>query len=225
MSIKSVSAYPLTWPDGWPRTPDFERVRARFNRTEKQYVAGVGGPGYSYNTKKTLSVSDSVKRVRESLMRLAGVEGQAIISTNMPVRNDGLPRSDAKAPADPGVAVYWEINGKPMQVMAIDQYDRVADNLAAIAATLEAMRAIERHGGAQILERAFTGFQALPAPAGGRPWRTVLEIDTNYSFTLDDAENQYRRLRSVHHPDKPGGSATKFHELQVAIEQARRELK
>jgi hypothetical protein len=42
---------------------------------------------------------------------------------------------------------------------------RAADNLAAIAATLEAMRAIDRHGGATILNRAFTGFTALPPPA------------------------------------------------------------
>jgi len=47
--------------------------------------------------------------------------------------------------------------------MAIDIYDTVAGNLAAVAATLDAMRAIERHGGAQILKRAFQGFKALPS--------------------------------------------------------------
>ncbi|KVD37855.1 hypothetical protein WJ41_22830 [Burkholderia ubonensis] len=62
-----------------------------------------------------------------------------------------------------GVAVYWETRAGARRVMAIDQYTRVADNLAAVAATLDAMRAIERHGGARILERAFTGFAALAA--------------------------------------------------------------
>jgi hypothetical protein len=68
--------------------------------------------------------------------------------------------------------------------MAIDQYDRVEHNLAAIAATLDAMRAIKRHGGAEILDRAFTGFTALPAPmAGGKPWRQVLGFDLDYTPT------------------------------------------
>lgn len=58
--------------------------------------------------------------------------------------------------------------------MAIDQYYRVEENLAAIAATLDAMRAIERHGGAQILDRASTGFAALQAPmAVARSWREM----------------------------------------------------
>ena len=79
------------------------------------------------------------------------LEGDSIISTNLKLRLDGLPRSDQKEPDDPGVAVYWQRLSKPKKVMAIDLYDRIADNLAAIGATLNAMRAIERHGGALIL--------------------------------------------------------------------------
>jgi hypothetical protein len=74
------------------------------------------------------------------------------------------------------VAVYWIKTGrKQMKCMAIDRYGRVADNMAAIAATIEAMRAIERHGSAEILERAFLGFQALPEP---EQWWQVLEFGT-----------------------------------------------
>ena len=110
--------------------------------------------------------------------------------------------------------------------MAIDQYDRVADNLAAIAATLEAMRAIERHGGAQILERAFTGFTALPAPDHQRPWREVLGIPAlpeNEAQAREVIEGAYRRLRSRYHPDK-GGDAAAFSAVQAAYEQAITEL-
>lgn len=83
--------------------------------------------------------------------------------------------------------------------MAIDRYDRVADNLAAIAATLDAMRAIERHGGAEILNRAFTGFAALPDQASDA-WWIVLGVPWDASRpVIDDA---YRHLRSVYHPDK-----------------------
>jgi hypothetical protein len=87
--------------------------------------------------------------------------------------------------------------------MAIDQYWRVADNLAAIAATLEAMRAIERHGGATILERAFLGFAALPEKAS-KPWREVLGIDPNQSATTELVTSRFRALLKVHHPDVGG---------------------
>lgn len=225
MSIKSVSAYPLTWPEGWPRLPGGRRTRAKFGRGERQYSQTT--PGHSWVYKKQLSVNDSIQRVLKELERLGVRYGNAIISTNLPVRMDGLPRSDAKVPQDPGVAVYWETDGKPMQVMAVDRYDRVADNLAAIAATLEAMRAIERHGGAQILERAFTGFQALPSPDNprGRTWHDALEFKPGSVVTLDDCEKQYRLLRSKYHPDKLGGNPEKFRLVQWAIEQARRELR
>ncbi|MGN5479481.1 hypothetical protein ACTMU2_29065 [Cupriavidus basilensis] len=105
---------------------------------------------------EALTVSDGVNRVLDELGRLGARPGSIIISTNVAVRLDGLPRSGQREPADPGAAVYWQDRSGAPRVMAIDQYRSVADNLAAIAATLEAMRAIERHGGAQILERAFT---------------------------------------------------------------------
>lgn len=61
---------------------------------------------------------------------------------------DGFPRSGQSEPSDGGVAVYWLTSTGETKCIAIDRYDRVADNLAAVAATLDAMRAIERHGGA-----------------------------------------------------------------------------
>ena len=117
-----------------------------------------------------------VERVLDELGRLSIWRDDSVISTNITTRLDGLPRSDQKAPEDPGVAVYWETKNGDRRVMAIDQYRRVADNLAAIAATLEALRAIERHGGAQILDRAFTGFTSLPSPAAARTWREVIGV-------------------------------------------------
>src|SRR3984893_16238997 len=121
-----------------------------------------------------------------------------LISTNVKLRLDGLPRSDQE-PSDPGAAVYWQKKGQSMRCMAIDRYDRVADNLAAIAATLEAMRAIERHGGAAILDRAFTGFKALAAPE--QPFQ-VLGVGANAS--KEEIERAYRLLATKHHPDRGG---------------------
>ena len=210
-----MNAYPLSWPNGWPRTRS--RKSARFTRKERHYGQGGG----SWTSSKSLTISDGVQRCLSELDKLGVRDGDAVISTNIQPRLDGLPRSGGGEPADPGVAVYWTRPGdKAPKVMAIDLYDRVADNLAAIAATLEAMRAIERHGGAQILERAFTGFVALPANA--KDWRSVLEITPQVS-KLSDVEDQYRRLSAKAHPDR-GGDHNKMVELNAAIEAARAEL-
>jgi hypothetical protein len=167
-----------------------------------------------------LTIAQGVGRVLTELRRLGIAEADALISTNIPVRLDGLPKGDAKEPHDPGAAVYWRtLHDEARKVMAIDLYDRVADNLAAIAATLEAMRAIERHGGAQILERAFTGFTALPAP---RTWRDVLGLQWEQT-TLEEARAAYRRLSHERHPDT-GGSHDAMAELNQAWMAAEREL-
>jgi hypothetical protein len=103
--------------------------------------------------------------------------------------------------------------------MATDRYWSVADNLCAIAATLEAMRAIERHGGAEILERAFRGFAALPATAG-RTWREVMEFTDRDQTTLANIEFAYRSLAKKRHPDVPTGSNEAMAELNAAREAA-----
>ena len=98
--------------------------------------------------------------------------------------------------------------------MAIDRYHRVADNLAAIAATIEAMRAIERHGGAEILNRAFTGFTAIEDQS--KPWHMVLGVPAHAS--TDDVRLAYRRKRSAFHPDnaESSGDADRFIQVQDA---------
>jgi hypothetical protein len=218
-----MTKYPLAWPAGWKRYPAHQRTRAQFNKSERVYSSSGNG---SYLDKKRLSVFDAIQRVLGELGRLGVREGDAIISTNLRTRLDGLPRSDQAEPADPGAAVYWQRRDQPTKCMASDRYDRVADNLAALAATLEAMRAIERHGGAQILERAFQGFDALPAPGQtSRTWRDVLGVSGEHhgAVALEVAEKQYRILRSTNHPDK-GGSGERFHEVETAWQQAQKEL-
>lgn len=208
--------YPLSWPNGWKRTTS--RVSGRFGRTEQQYRDGQP----SWKSRKELSVSVSTLRVLAELQRMGVHEGNAIISTNVPVRQDGLPYSNAKEPSDPGAAVYWTLRGK-QQCIAVDRYDRVADNLAAIAATLDAMRAIERHGGAEILERAFLGFAQLPQNRTGRPWREVFGIAGDRNVTREFIEAQYRSLAHVRHPDK-GGTHEAMSELSAARDAALREV-
>jgi hypothetical protein len=47
-------------------------------------------------------------------------------------------------------------------VIACDAFETVANNLAAIVGTIQAIRKIERCGTSALLERAFKGFAALP---------------------------------------------------------------
>ncbi len=205
-------AYPLSWPDGWKRTS--ARSSAAFGKTK----AIEGGR----SALQRLSVADGVARIVAELGRMGVPDWNVIISTNVPLRLDGFPRSDQE-PRDPGAAVYWKKKDTDvMRCMAIDRYTRVADNLAAIAATLEAMRAIERHGGATILDRAFLGFAALPEKASS-PWREVLGIATTAAATWPLVEERFRALVQVHHPDK-GGDRAKFEAIVQARDAARMEL-
>jgi hypothetical protein len=196
------------------------RKRAKFNKKSFQASSVPGSSGYYASGQ--VSITEGTKRVLNQLRAFGVEEGDAILSTNLKIRLDGLPRGEQKEPDDPGVAVYWQRQGdKTRKIMAIDLYDRVADNLAAIAATLDAMRAIERHGGAQILERAFTGFEALPAP---NDWRHVMGFDPAKSVTQAEAKERYLALCKQRHPDH-GGSHDAMTQLSWAYDQAKRELR
>lgn len=206
-----TTAYPLHWPEGWPRNRAQDRVRANFNSRRDT--------GASYRTKRQLTVNEGTARVLDALRKIGIGDWNVIVSTNMPVRGDGLPYSNRREPEDCGAAVYWRTNAQQMyQCIAIDQYDRLADNLAAIAGTLDALRAIERWGGAAILERATAGLKELPNGASGNAtaWWVVLQVDHNAS--PDEVRAAYQRRRKQTHPDH-GGTADQFSAVQRAWEQ------
>lgn len=213
-----ISRFPLQWPIGWERTQPAHRTIGRFGKHERS-------GGYPY--KHAVTLYQAAGRLQSELQRMGIHPDDVVLSTNVPTRLDGMPRSDAKAPADPGAAVYWVDKGMGGQhrCMAIDQYTKVEQNVAALAATIEAMRAIERHGGAVIMERAFTGFAQLPAPiAAGmkRPWREVLEFGNGPANEAEIKRN-YRILASEFHPDK-GGDPAKMAELNAARDEALKEI-
>jgi hypothetical protein len=202
----SLSNYPLCWPEGWKRTPNHQIRSAKFLRN-KQFP----------------SVMEGLNRVLRQLNSMGIGRNDVLVSTNVPTRLDGMPRSDQREPEDRGAAVYWrKAQDAPMQCIAVDIYNRVGDNLCAIAATLEALRAIERHGGAQVQERSFRGFAALPASTSARPWRDVFGVGMS-NPTKDLIEAQFRSLLRVRHPDA-GGSHEEMAELNIAREQALAEI-
>jgi len=202
----SITASPLVWPENWPRSRG--RKSGHFGKQETQQSGE-----NSWKRKTDITMADAMKRVKVELERLGiNVADDSIVSTNLKLNLSGLPRGDQGEPSDPGVAVYFQKKNGPMRVIAIDAYARVRDNLAAIAATLKAMRDIERHGGAQILERAFSGFAALTAP--GKSWWDVLQVKPD--ATRDVIEANFRRLARDRHPDN-GGS----HDAMSALNEAR----
>lgn len=204
-----AQAFPLAWPLGWRRARS--RSDAKFNRKETQYQRYQDGSTTSRAVSRPLNISHAVDRVLGELERLGARMTDVVISTNIRPQLTGRLARETPENSDPGVAVYWRRPGEPQKCMAVDRYTRVADNLAAIAATLEAMRAIERHGGGEILERAFTGFAALAAPE--QPWQ-VLGLATS-TPTLAEVEEAYRRLAMKHHPDR-GGSAGEMARINAA---------
>lgn len=156
-------------------------------------------------------------------LRKLGAEN-VILSTNIMVRRDGLPYASGQPRVtDPGVAVYWTRKGK-QQVMACDRWATIRDNMHAIGLTINAMRAITRAGSSELLDRAFTGYDALPSGSVVPPWQTVL-FPEGLAYPYDHAkiEARYKELVLKTHPDQ-GGDHEKFLELQRAYEQALEEL-
>lgn len=192
-----TQAYPLQWPHGRPRKrPDFRKVAA-FGKMDRGW-------------KESLTVADARVRLQAEvdLLRVQSV----VLSTNVELRMDGQVRSGQREPADPGVALYFSLRNRP-HVIACDTYRRVADNIAALAAHIEATRKIERYGVATAAEM-FAGFQALPAP-GATPWWQVLAVQP--SASVEEIEAAFRKLARERHPDRPGGS----HDMMADLNRAR----
>lgn len=186
--------YPLQWPTGWPRT---------HNPGKSQFSTGMD--------KATRGLIDEIRKLGGKL---------PVISSNAQYRQDGMPYARQANIGDTGVAVYFERRGKPM-VFACDRYWTIAENIHAISKTIEALRSIERWGASDMMERAFTGFSALPAPIEAgmkRPWREVLEYGSG-AVLEEQIKFNYRALARVYHPDF-GGDAVKMSELNVARDEA-----
>jgi hypothetical protein len=198
-----VQRYPLTWPTGWKRTPGGSRRRAAFHQTKTVYSSNVqpNGSRASWKQKESLSVGSAMERLEGELKRLGA--SRVIVSSNLRVRNDGLPYSQqAKQLDDPGVAVYFRLNNAP-RVLACDKWSSAAENIAAIAGHIQAIRAQDRYG-VGTLEQAFAGYAALPPTAAD--WWQVLEV--SQSATAEQIEAAFRTLARKHHPDVGGDHAT-----------------
>lgn len=152
-------------------------------------------------------------------LKLIGVgDYNVVVSTNTELKNDGTPYSNRKAPADPGAAVFFKLKGKPC-VLACDKWNRVEDNLSAIARHIEALRGQERWGVGSV-EQAFAGYTALP-PVGSSPgtsWWNALGCAHDAPF--DVVKDAFRDKARAAHPDN-GGSHDAMVAINAAWDQAR----
>lgn len=211
----SEEAFPLHWPVGIPRTK--WRARAQFSRRQQVQSSDPGGASWSRTAR--LTTAQALDRLNEELRR-AGAK-RVIISTNLRTRLDGLPASGQREPEDPGVAVYFELD-KERRCIPSDKWDRVADNLAGIAAAIAALRGLERWVNDANVRAAFKGFAALPDP-NRVDWRAVFGLK-NGDATVERVKERYRELAYDRHPDR-GGSDSMMAELNAARDQALAELK
>lgn len=206
-------SYPLSWPVSWPRCKS--PTRAKFGA--ERWVANANNPNGGWKARGALTLAQARERLLDELSRLGA--SHVVLSTNIKTRNDGLPYSNAAEPRDSGTAVYFRLKGEP-RVLACDKWDRVADNLAALAKHIEAVRGQVRWGVGS-LEQAFGGYRALPAMGEIKHWWEVLGVPQGAS--LDAVEAKRIELLQRHHPDK-GGTHARAAEINEAADQANREL-
>jgi hypothetical protein len=206
--------YPLSWPSGWKRTPSGQRRAAAFSKITAR-TAGTA----VWHDKNRLDISDGLARLTRELRRLGA--DQVIISSNLVTRDDGLPYAkQRKVLDDPGIAVYFKLKGQP-RVLACDKWNSAADNMAAIAGHIEAIRAVDRYG-VGTLEQAFAGYAALPANTA-LDWRNVFGFPPDRRVTLSEVDEAFREASRRAHPDA-GGSHDAQARLSEAKAAARKEL-
>ena len=188
---------PLTWV-GASTPPDRRRGRATFRA----------------------NYQDPLARLTYELVSLGASE--AIIEADFresDIRQDGLPRANAKAGAHPGVRLAFEGAHGPL-IYQTDVHESWQHNLRAIALGLEALRAVDRYGISGHGEQ-YTGWRAISAPAAQLTPREAalqrLADLASWPSKLDHAdaaglEPAYRAAARRCHPDT-GGTKELFQEL------------
>lgn len=191
--------FPLSWPPAWKRTPAAERRRAAFK-----------------SFKRAISPAEASRRLEQEVDRLGA--DRAVLSTNLRLRLDGGVRSDQPEPTDRGAAVYFTLRRTKQRVcFACDKWDRVADNIAALAAHIEALRRIDRYG-VGTTGQAFAGYVALPAKPD---WWDVLGLPR--TATVDEVNAAFRQHVRTVHPDV-GGDRHRFEQVVAARDEAYKAL-
>lgn len=206
--MTGVEKYPLQWPQGYPRKKYPEKAR--------------------FGNQSFASVRDELFHELDLLLDY-WERKTVVLSTNIPLRLDGIPYAGYRQPDDKGVAVYFQYK-KESVVLCCDEWNKIEHNILSVAKTVNALRGIERWGVSDFLKHAFTGFTALPPPTPEpkkRQWWVVLNYQQKpgtAAWDWNGIEAQYKSLAKKLHPDV-GGTVSAFQELAEAYSEAKREFK
>jgi len=189
----------MRWPHGQPRTD--KPIRSKFG---------------DHLLRETLGeLMDEVKKI-------GGTE--IVVSSELPIGKSGWPIQGWNKADDHGVAVYWKGKDSKPYCLAIDRYDHPMDNLWAIVKSLEAIRALARWGGDQLINQALSSFAELPPPTAVPWWVKVLELEHLWPDITDKSVAfAFRHSAKRLHPDA-GGSNEDMAQLNAAFDAAKEEL-
>lgn len=148
------------------------------------------------------------------------------------IRNDGRLRADTRA-SSPAVVIAFESKIHGPMLYRCDRYyaqwssqgDDWQQNARAIALTLEALRAVDRHGATETGQQ-YTGFKALPSGTAMPPSHmtteqaydalaAVLELADIANLDVDDAV-LVRRAKAAAHPDRQAGDRALWDQVERA---------
>lgn len=210
---EAIPRYPLAWPVGWKRTTYSQRRYGKFSETIETRQ-----PDNSVKKRsKSVSMVEAVTRLEKQIEALGG--NDATLSTNVKLNLRGTPYGNEQ-PGDPGAAVYFRFKGRAT-VLACDTFYTLADNIAALAAHIDALRRIERYGVGTI-EQALAGYKALPADTAAN-WRAVFGFSADVRVTREQLDSAYKAAARQRHPDL-GGSDMEMSHINRAREFALAEL-
>lgn len=162
--MTTASAYPLSWPQGFPRHAH-TRDKGAFSATLSKALGNV-------EASLRLFAKDSGKKLES-----------VVISSNVTL--------GATRPSDPGVAVWFTWDGLGVCI-AVDRYSSIEANLQAIHHILEARRVELRHGTLALVRASFSGFKALPAPPGSQWWEVLGVAPDAQSYDIKFAYDRER---------------------------------
>lgn len=156
---------------------------------------------------------------RELVIQLAVEEAE--------LRRDGWPRAHTQ-PRHPGATVVVPDSDHGRLSWSTDRYQAWRHNVRAIALSMQALRAADRHG--VMAGRQYAGFRELGAGDGGEAWQPSVDEAAQFlahnSGCIGDAwepllkrqelvDDAYRRAAKRLHPDV-GGDPQAFQRLQTA---------
>lgn len=201
MTINLPAPYPLTWPEGRPRTPPARRVKGTY--TVRGYVEALS----------SLEVEIARWQRRERTAR--------ITDWQLTATHAGRGSLDH---VDPGASLWFILGGRDitaaseLRVLACDRFVDLAHNIRGLGLTMERLRLVDEVGAYTIVQ-ATEGARMLPPPEPPIDWRTELGIAPGERdlYLID----QIYKMRAK----RAGEGSPLLKTLNLAIEAARKELK